>query len=143
MTRSFGLCIPARWLTLGISVAIVSALFCSCATRDTKDARHEVEPLYSAASPTFRQATGALLGSSFVPGNSIVTLVNGREIFPAMLSAIRSARRSIDFESYIYWDGEIGKMFADALTERARAGVKVNAILDAQGTRRMGGENQE
>jgi cardiolipin synthase len=58
-----------------------------------------------------------------------------------MLSAIRSARRSIDFESYIYWDGEIGRMFADALAERARAGVKVNAVLDAQGTRKMGEEN--
>jgi cardiolipin synthase len=59
------------------------------------------------------------------------------------LSAISSARKSINFETYIFWDGEIAKAFADALAERARAGVKVNAILDAQGTGKMGAENLE
>lgn len=58
-----------------------------------------------------------------------------------MLRAIRSAQRSINFETYIYWDGEVGKSFADALAERAHAGVKVNAIFDAQGTGKMGMEN--
>lgn len=114
-----------------------------CATRDTREATREVTPLYSAASPTFRQASGSLLGSSFVSGNQIVTYVNGREIFPAFLSGIRSARRTIDFETYIMWDGEIAKQVTDALAERARAGVTVNAILDAQGTFRMGSENLE
>jgi cardiolipin synthase len=110
-------------------------------SHEGKKVRQEVAPIYSAASPEFRQATGSLLGSNFVEGNNIGTLVNGREIFPAMLSAIRSARRSIDFETYIFWDGEIGRQFAEALAERARAGVKVNAILDAQGTNKMGTEN--
>jgi cardiolipin synthase len=122
----------------------VCILVCGgCAARDSRKVTQEVAPLYSAASPEFRQATGSLLGGNFVGGNSITTLVNGREIFPAMLSAIRSARRSIDFETYVMWDGEIAKQFADALAERARAGVKVNAILDAQGTHSMGGENLE
>lgn len=79
----------------------ILALLCGCAS-ERRDAQHEVTPLYSAASPQFRQSVGSLLGSSFVPGNRIVTLVNGREIFPAMLRAIRSAQRSINFETYIY-----------------------------------------
>lgn len=116
-------------------------LFTGCAGQDNREVRHEVAPLYSASSPAFRQAAGSLLGSNFVTGNSIVTLVNGHEIFPAMLSAIRAGQRSIDFETYIYWDGEIAKQFTEALAERARAGVKVNAILDAQGTGKMGSEN--
>ncbi len=62
---------------------------------------------------------------------------NGDEIFPAMLSAIRSARETITFETYIYWSGRIGKDFADALSERARAGVKVHVLLDWVGSGKM------
>jgi cardiolipin synthase len=47
-----------------------------------------------------------------------------------MLAAIRDARRTITFETYIYWSGEIGKSFAEALSERARAGVRVHVLLD-------------
>jgi cardiolipin synthase len=112
-----------------------------CAIERGKHISQEVTPLYSAASPEFRQSSGALLGGNFVPGNSIVTLVNGDQIFPAMLKAIRGAQRSIDFETYVFWDGDIAKQFSEALAERAQAGVKVNAILDAQGTSKMGSEN--
>jgi cardiolipin synthase len=114
-----------------------------CTLGEGKKVTQEVAPLYSAASPEFRQATGSLLGGNFVAGNNITTLVNGRQIFPAMLSAIRAARKSIDFETYIFWDGKIAKQVADALAERARAGVTVNVILDAQGTSKMGSENLE
>jgi cardiolipin synthase A/B len=117
------------------------ALLAACTLREGKKVTQEVAPLYSADSAEFRQATGSLLGGNFVAGNNITTLVNGREIFPAMLSAIRSARRSIDFETYIFWDGEIAKQMAEALAERAQAGVAVNVILDAQGTGKMGSEN--
>src|SRR5690606_16275044 len=50
---------------------------------------------------------------------------------------IRSAERTITFETYIYWSGEIGREFADALSERARAGVKVHVLLDWVGAGRM------
>ncbi len=108
-----------------------------------KQPRQEVTSLYSARSPEFEQAAGSLLGPDFVGGNSISTLVNGDEIFPAMLSAIRSAKRSINFETYIFWDGDIAKQFTAALSERARAGVAVNLILDAQGTQKMGIANKQ
>jgi cardiolipin synthase A/B len=113
----------------------------SCTMERGKRINQEVAPLYSAASPEFRQSSGALLGGNFVPGNSIVTLVNGDQIFPAILKAIRGAQRSIDFETYVFWDGDIAHQFSEALAERAQAGVKVNAILDAQGTSKMGSEN--
>jgi cardiolipin synthase A/B len=133
-------------LILGPRCARLVALACTvlltaCAMHDGKVVTQEVAPVYSAASPAFRQATGSLLGGNFLGGNNVTTLVNGRDIFPAMLSAIRSARRSIDFETYVFWDGDIAKQFAAALAEKARAGVTVNTILDAQGTGKMGGEN--
>jgi cardiolipin synthase A/B len=116
-------------------------LFDGCALKMGKQPRQEIAPLYSARAPEFRQAAGSLLGANFVPGNNITTLVNGNQIFPAMLGAIRSARYSINFETYTFWDGEIAHQFTEALAERAQAGVKVNAILDAQGTQKMGMQN--
>src|SRR5256714_3112201 len=119
----------------------LSFLLASCAMKFGKQPREEVAPLYSAASPEFRQSAGSLLGPNFVGGNNITTLINGREIFPAMLVAIHSAKRSINFETYTFWNDEIGREFVEALSDAARRGVHVNAILDAQGTKRLGREN--
>jgi cardiolipin synthase len=82
-----------------------------CALKTGKQTRHEIAPLYSASSPEFRQSAGSLLGPNFVSGNGITTLVNGRQIFPAMLGAIRSAKHSINFDTYVFWDGQIGREF--------------------------------
>ena len=127
---------PAIWLLCGLGLFLSG-----CAFRTGKQARQEIMPLYSVSSPEFRAAAGALLGPDFVPGNTITTLVNGTQIFPAMLNAIRDAKHSVNFESYWFEDGQIGREFIAALAERARAGVKVSVILDALGTMDMGGEN--
>jgi len=58
-----------------------------------------------------------------------------------MVDAIRSARRTITFETFIYWSGEVGREFADALMERARAGVKVHVLLDWLGSNKMDPES--
>src|SRR5688572_29334871 len=79
---------------------------------------------YGVADPQFLHELGVLLGPPIIGGNEVVNLENGREIFPAMLAAVRGARQSITFETYIYWSGDIGREFAHALSERARAGVK-------------------
>lgn len=80
--------------------------------------------------PTFERCMAHLLGPPLVGGNRVTTLNNGNEIFPAMLAAIRSARSTITFETYIYWSGQVGKDFADALAERAQAGVRIHVLLD-------------
>ena len=59
----------------------------------------------------------------------------GRNL-PAMLAAIRPARRSVTFETYCYWSGEVGEQFAEALAERARAGMAVHVTLDWVGAGR-------
>jgi phosphatidylserine/phosphatidylglycerophosphate/cardiolipin synthase-like enzyme len=64
---------------------------------------------------------GALLGPTIVPGNCVQALENGDEIFPSMLAAIGAAKRTITFETYIYWSGTVGEQFAEALMERAQA----------------------
>ena len=98
---------------------------------------HEIRPLYAAGDVQFVRSMGALLGPGIVGGNRVVCLLNGDQIFPAMLEAIGAATRSITFETYIYWSGEIGRKFASALSERARAGVRVHVMLDWLGTGKM------
>ncbi|MEP7346991.1 MAG: phospholipase D-like domain-containing protein [Gemmatimonadaceae bacterium] len=75
-----------------------------------------------------------LLGPPILDGCNVRALQDGDEIFPAMLDAIRAARRTVTFESYIYWSGDIGRAFAAALSERARANVKVHVLLDWAGS---------
>lgn len=77
---------------------------------------------------------GALFGSNTIPGNKVETLANGNEIFPAMLRAMRAAKNTITFETYIYWRGDIADQFADVLSEKARAGVSVKVLLDWVGS---------
>jgi cardiolipin synthase A/B len=103
-----------------------------------KQITQRVVHAYNVADPQFLRAMGVLLGPALVHGNRTTTLLNGDEIFPAMLQAIRSASKSITFETYIYWSGEIGREFADALAERARKGVKVHVLLDWIGSQKMG-----
>ncbi len=87
--------------------------------------------------PLFAHELGAMLGPAMLGGNRVQVLKNGDQIFPPMLKAIRSAQTTITFESYIYWSGDIGKEFADALAERARSGVKVHVLLDWLGSAKM------
>jgi cardiolipin synthase len=125
----------------GFLVAIVLMLFAVIValnfTTGEKKIEQSVERLYAAADPAFARAMGVLLGPAILPGNRFEALLNGDRIFPAMLAAIRDAKKTITFESYIYWSDAIGKEFADALTERARAGVKVHVLLDWVGSNKM------
>ena len=75
----------------------------------------------------------SVLGRPISEGNQIDILRNGHEIFPAMLQAIGRAERTIELLTFIYWTGDIGTVFAEALADRARAGVRVRVLLDAMG----------
>ncbi len=93
----------------------------------------EVPSLYSVADAQFLRSMSVLLGPQLIGGNRVQALVNGDRIFPDMLQAIRGARSTITFETYVWWSGSTGAEFARALAERARAGVRVHVIFDAVG----------
>lgn len=118
-----------------IAVLFTAVLwFAGCADDRPTEKPYRLAHSYSVSDPQFSRTMGSLLGPPLVGGNSITTLLNGNEIFPAMLKAIRSAQRTIDFETYVYWGSEIGNEFTDALCERAEHGVKVHVILDPLGS---------
>jgi len=99
--------------------------------------RYHMKHQFGVRDLAFLQTMHALTGTPMSDGNLVTILKNGVEIFPAMLAAIRDAKRTINLEFYIYWDGEIGRKFAEALAERARGGVQVKVVLDAVGSVQM------
>jgi cardiolipin synthase len=80
-----------------------------------------------------RRTLEGVIGVPATEGNQVDALVNGDQIFPAMLEAIGDARRTIDLLTFVYWRGGIGTRFAEALADRAGSGVRVRVLLDAWG----------
>jgi cardiolipin synthase len=125
------------YLLLGVGIGIVLFTVFANFVRGEKSVRHSVDSPYGTSDPQFARSMGSLLGPPLQGGNRITELVNGDAIFPAMLDAIRAARETITFETFIYWSGRIGQEFADALSARARAGVKTLILLDWAGSAKM------
>jgi len=132
------------WIVLGTVVATLAAvlLFLNL-TAGEKQIDQRLKRQYATEDPQFRRSLSALLGPQILDGNHAEELLNGDRIFPAMLAAIRGARRTITFETYIYWSGTIGREFAEALAERASAGVKVHLLLDWVGSSKMDDDSLE
>ena len=86
-------------------------------------------------SEVLRRRLEVVIGTPFTEGNSITVLRNGDEIFPAMLEAIRGAQATVDLMTFVYWKGDIAVEFAKAMSDRARAGVRVRLLIDALGGR--------
>jgi len=122
-----------RWLWTIVVTAfltMIGVLFSFNFTRSEKALERSLAHEYAIAEPQLRREMGVLLGPGVLAGNHVEALNNGDEIFPAMLADIRTARRTVNFETYIYWSGDIGRQFSEALSERARAGVEVNVTID-------------
>jgi cardiolipin synthase len=133
-----GIRIPVAGIAIVVALALIGVTIWGIIfSRAPAHITQHIEHRYAVEDSQFVRSMGVLLGPPLLPGNQVETLLNGDQIFQAMLEAIRSAQKTITFESYVYWKGEIGKQFADALAERARAGVKVHVLLDWGGTQKM------
>src|SRR5215218_8038952 len=86
---------------------------------------------------SFLRAAEALTGAPVSYGNDAQLLINGDEIFPAYLAAIRDAEETVNLLTYAYWRGEIAVEVAETLCEKASSGVECNVIVDAVGAARM------
>jgi len=98
-----------------------------------KKIKQKVTRLYDIADPLFERTMSQLLGPPFVDGNAVTPLENGIEIFPPILAAIASAKRSVTFETFIFKSGRVADTFADAFAACAIRGVKVHVLLDGVG----------
>ena len=128
---------PWKAVIVSVVATLAATLLVLNLSPGEKRLDQQLNRLYGTSDPQFERTMGVLLGPPVVSGNQYRALLNGDEIFPAMLAAIRGARHTINFETYIYWSGDIGREFAQALTERAAAGVKVNLLLDWVGSAKI------
>src|SRR6185295_14906091 len=84
-----------------------------------------------------RRTLEGVIGVPATEGNCIDVLRNGDEIFPSMWEAIDHAEHTIDFLTFVYWEGKTGRELAGRLCERAKAGARVRVLLDAWGAHSM------
>lgn len=124
-------------ILLSVAATVAVVLFVVNVSSGEQKITERIVHQYGIADPQFQRSMSVLLGPPLLEGNRVDTLVNGKQIFPAMLAAIRAARKSITFETYIYWSGKVGEQFASTLAERARSGVHVHLLVDWVGSSKM------
>lgn len=122
---------------IGALIAAIGTVIALNFVAGEKQIQRKLEHRYAIDDAQFRRELGTLLGPPIIDGNRVTNLENGIEIFPAMLEAVRGARQTVNFETYIYWSGDVGREFAEALSERARAGVQVHVLIDWLGSQKM------
>lgn len=126
------------WIAiLAVATTLLVGLVVLNVTSGEQRIDEQIQTTFGLDEDQFLREMSALLGPPIVDGNAVTALDNGAEIFPAMLAAIDSARRTITFETYVYWNGEVGDRFAGALARKAREGVRVHVLVDWAGALKM------
>ncbi|HZS09201.1 MAG TPA: phospholipase D-like domain-containing protein [Blastocatellia bacterium] len=121
-----------RWL--GLLALLIFAVIVYLFRPVEEEPQYGLDHEFAIDSAEFLPSIAGATDTPFLPGNRIDILNNGDGFYPAMLDAIERAERSITIEAYIYWAGEIGRRFAEALAAKARAGMPVKILLDAVGS---------
>jgi len=125
-----------HWIWAVITGAV--AFFFYHTTPESHPAVYALETDLTVDSEEFPVTMAGMTGMPLVPGNQVALFNNGDEFFPEMLKAIESAECSVTMEQYIFWDGQVGRRFAEAFAEKARSGVPVKLLLDAVGSSTLG-----
>ena len=124
---------PPRWLwPAGVGAALVG-WYVSDSLRHRREGAfgYDLGAEIEVDSPDFLRIAEALTGAPISEGSEVELLVNGDAIFPAILKTIGGAQRTLNLETYVYWKGDITERVAEAVAERARAGVECRVLLDA------------
>jgi cardiolipin synthase len=111
----------------------VSLLIGACARLSSQLALPEI----GVQDPSFPLTLGAYTHAATTGGNRVDVLLNGEQIFPAQLKAIRAARKTVTYAQYFFEDGSPGREVVEALSERCRAGVHGHVLLDGIGSLNM------
>jgi cardiolipin synthase len=101
---------------------------------------HIVLPNLQLGEPSFFPTLEAYTSAPIMGRNAVDVLLNGEEIFPAMIDAIRGARKTITYAQYYFEDGPVARDIVEALAERCRAGIGTSILLDAFGALYMPAE---
>ncbi|HUE85296.1 MAG TPA: phospholipase D-like domain-containing protein [Vicinamibacterales bacterium] len=136
MTRPFR---RRRWLVAVLfGLALMGFLLLLAQDQETLTVQSPVP----ATDQGFAEYVASLVGAPVESGDRYEVLTNGDEVFPAMLDALRQAKRRISFESFIYEDGVVGDQFTDEFVKAAQRGVDVRIVLDGFGAA-LSGESEK
>lgn len=110
-----------------------------------REAGHSIENAVKdapnpAATASLLTTIDALADAPLYKDSRVTLLVDGPPTYDAMIAAIESAQHTIHLETYIFADDKIGRMFADALITRRKAGVVIRIIYDSLGSRESADE---
>jgi len=130
--------VRSTWRRLGAGALCLTLSACTLSRP-----HYKTPPDVAVGEPAFLRTVEAQTDAELVRGNRAHVLRNGDEIFPAMLAAIREAKQTITFANFIYEKGDIARDMAHALAERALAGVGVNVLIDAVGSKGMPSKYRE
>src|SRR5947208_10677197 len=121
-----------EWIGLILSLGAIVSLLCIFLIR-RHTLEYHLEHTFAISDPEFFGSALALSDPVPIESNAIEVLQNGDEYFPAMLEAIRAAKKTVNFEAYIVYSDEVGRAFCEALSERARGGLEVRVLVDGMG----------
>jgi cardiolipin synthase len=119
------------WIAGGVSLGLVAWLLLIAQDHETL----RVESPVAASDSRFVDYAASLVGTGVTAGDAYVVQRNGDEAYPPMLAAIEKATSRINFETYVFKDGEIGDRFTEALTRAASRGVTVRMVVDPVGSK--------
>jgi cardiolipin synthase len=125
------------WALMVIGVIAIAGVIGALFFPDWPSEDHTTAFDADPGSDSFVEGAAVFLNCPLFRGGGVTLLQNGDAFFPAMLDAIRSARDSVNFETYIFDPDEIGRQFMDAFKDRAQAGVEVRLLLDGFGAWKM------
>jgi cardiolipin synthase len=130
---------PRLWVGPAAIMAAGIAWYASDSLRHRREEAFGYELIegLEVGSEDYMRAAEAITGFPISAGSNAEALINGDEIFPAMLETIRSAEQTLCLETYVYWTGDIAEEVAAAVCERARAGVQCKVLVDAVGALKM------
>jgi len=120
------------WLSFGLAVLLALAIWSIKRVRAPVLKVQCDEPI-DALIPSL---SGLTLGTAVV-GNSVEVFENGA-FFDVLIEAIRGARQTVHFETFLWKQGALGQRMAEAWSAQARSGKKVRILLDAAGSRNAG-----
>ena len=132
--------VPSKMLKIIqlITALALSLLMCQCAKLDLSAYYGLGATAPNVRSADFKSKLATVAKAKWHDGCHVTTLPNGDAFFPEMRKAVKSAKKSITFETFAMVSGTETYYFCLALAERARQGVKVHIILDGIGSRKLG-----
>jgi cardiolipin synthase A/B len=100
-------------------------------------------PQVTIEDPSFAPTMEAYTSAPVRWANRVEILLNGEQIFPAQVSAIRSAQKTFTYAQYVYETGPPAQALLKAMTERCQAGIHGHVLVDAIGSQAMPAESRE